>query len=76
MAVEPLDDHRIAERIPEAEFLAELGRSRSLRLRGSVVLSADEERVYKPFVTLNEYNLESMYQTIVLEGNKRCDTPG
>jgi hypothetical protein len=76
MALEPLDDHRIAERFPEAEFQAALARSRNLRLAGSVVLYAGEERVYKPFVTLNEYNLESMYQTIVLEGNKRCDTPG
>jgi hypothetical protein len=67
---------RVFGKFPEAEFQAALARSRNLRLRGAAVLHAGEERVYKPFVTVNEYDLESMYQTIVLEGNKRCDTSG
>ena len=60
---------------PEAEFLPTLAKGRNMKYRASITVSAEPARhrvVAAEYVTSRGYDLEAMYRTIGMEGNRRC----
>jgi len=61
--------------ISEADFFAALSKSRSMKYRGGIHVSnphSMQSAVVHEYVTSRDYDVEAMYRTIALEGNRRC----
>lgn len=63
-----------SESFSEADFLSALSENRSIKLHVFAVLDSDYSTtaVYRRLGPSRDYDLEAMYETIVMEGNKRC----
>ena len=61
--------------ISEADFLAALSKSRKMKYRGAIYATnaySTVSTVVHEYVTSGDYDVEAMYRTIAIEGNRRC----
>lgn len=61
--------------ISEAAFLAALTKSRNMKYRGEIHATnaySSGSTVVHEYVTSGNYDVEAMYRTIAIEGNRRC----
>ena len=61
--------------ISEAAFLSGLSKSRNVKYRGEIHVSnahSTSSAVVREYVTSRDYDVEAMYRTIAIEGNRRC----
>ena len=61
--------------ISEADFVSALSRSRNMKYRGGIHVSnalSMQSAVVHTYVTSRGYDVEAMYRTIAIEGNRRC----
>jgi len=61
--------------ISEATFLAALSKSRNMKYRGAIHATnaySSGSTVVHEYVTSGDYDVEAMYRTIAIEGNRRC----
>jgi hypothetical protein len=59
----------------EADFLSALGKSRKMKYRGEIHVSnahTMRSAVVHEYVTTRDYDVEAMYRTVGMEGNRRC----
>ncbi len=59
----------------EADFLSALSKSRKLKYRGAIQATnsySTVSTVVNEYVTSGDYDVEAMYRTIAIEGNRRC----
>ena len=62
--------------IPEAAFLTALSKSRNMKYRGEIHVGGPQSTrsaVVHEYVTSRDYDVEAMYRTIAIEGNRRCE---
>ena len=62
--------------ISGADFLAALSKSRKMKYRGVIHATnaySSVSTVVHEYVTSGDYDVEAMYRTIAIEGNRRCE---
>jgi len=63
--------------VSEAQFLDMLSTTAPVKYQTAILVSSDfaaTNQLLQMYVTSREYDIKSMYKTVVDEGNKRCES--